>query len=143
VEGACRGLDITAYLPFEELALESLPCRCPRVLVQHRPVAESDSMALNVQPRVLTPVDRGVIPHLVQSGDVVDKGHRGWIRYLSESELELCAIAKYDGVDIGCLSRLAVALDNRSERWGRHEGEREGGERQQVDQHRCRKLNGS
>jgi hypothetical protein len=80
-------------------------------------------MASNVQPRVLTPVDRGVVPHLVQSGDVVDEGHRGWIRYLSESELELHAIAEYDGADIGCLSRLAVALDNRSERWGRHKRE--------------------
>ena len=81
-------------LPVPELCFERVPVSCSPSLVDDRPIDESDRLAKDPENRVLLPIHAGIIPHAVETGDVVCERGGRWRWEILGCEHDGLAIAE-------------------------------------------------
>ena len=81
-------------LPVSKLCFECVPVPSSPLRVDNRPIDKSNWVALDPKNGVLVPVHAGIIPHAVETGDVVREGGSRWRRNILGSECDGVAISE-------------------------------------------------
>jgi hypothetical protein len=96
-------------LPAPKLCFERVPVPCSPSLVDDRPIDESNRVAKDPENRVPLPIHAGIIPHAVETGDVVCEGGGRWRRDILGRERDGLAIAKQQcSCLVGCHALVGV-----------------------------------
>jgi hypothetical protein len=86
--------ETSAHLPVHIVGLDCVPITPSPPLVDVGPANDGDRMAVDHENGFSVPVCTCIIPHSIQTGDVVSKSGCGWIRHLSFSKDNACAVSE-------------------------------------------------
>jgi hypothetical protein len=81
-------------LPVPKLCFECVPVPCSPSCVDNRPIDESNWVTEDLENRVLVPIHAGIIPHAVETRDVVREGGGRWRRDILGSKCDGVAITE-------------------------------------------------
>lgn len=81
-------------LPVPKLCFERIPVPRSPSCVDDRPINKSNWVAEDLENRILVPIHAGIIPHAVETGDVVCEGGGRWRRNILRSERNDAAVAE-------------------------------------------------
>jgi hypothetical protein len=81
-------------LPVPKLCFECVPVPRSPSCVDNRPIDESNRVAKDPENRILVPIHAGIIPHAVETGDIVREGGGRWRRDVLGFERDGLAVAK-------------------------------------------------
>ena len=91
-----------------KLCFERVPVPRSPSFVDNRPIDESNWVAEDPENRVLVPIHAGIIPHTVETGDVVRKGGGRWRRDVLGFECDRLAVAEQQR---SCLVTCCALVD--------------------------------